>query len=72
MASNLSIDSSDVDLAVVGLDFGGSRERQIIEMRKLIEQILLLMKKSTTLKFIDTATVPVIKLEIDLVKIAKN
>lgn len=41
-------------------------------MRKLIEQINLIMKKSTSLKFIETASVPVIKLEIDLVQIAKN
>lgn len=30
------------------------------------------MKKSTSLKFIETATVPVIKLEIDLVQIARS
>jgi DNA polymerase sigma len=27
MASNLAIDTSDVDLAVVGLEFGGSKDR---------------------------------------------
>lgn len=32
MASSLAIDSSDVDLAVVGLDFRGNKERQIREM----------------------------------------
>ena len=72
MASNLSIDTSDVDLAVVGLDFSGSREKQVNEMKRLIEQINLIMKKSTKLKFIETATVPVIKLEVDLVQIAKG
>lgn len=71
-ASNLSIDSSDVDLAVVGLDFQGSKDKQISEMRKLIEQIQFILNKSTKIKFIETATVPVIKLEIDLEEIAKN
>jgi predicted nucleotidyltransferase len=33
MASGLAIDSSDVDLAVTGLDFGGKRELHIKEMR---------------------------------------
>ena len=32
MASSLAIDSSDVDLAVVGLDFKGNRDKQIFEM----------------------------------------
>jgi len=27
MASNLAIDTSDVDLAVVGLEFGGNKDR---------------------------------------------
>lgn len=72
MASNLSIETSDVDLAVVGLDFQGSKERQIDEMKRLVEQISLIMKNSTKAKLIDTATVPVIKLEIDLVEIAKK
>jgi len=72
MASNLAIDTSDVDLAVVGLEFGGSKDRQLSQMRRLIEQIQLHMKKYTTIKFIEQATVPVIKLEIDLVKIARN
>lgn len=39
MASNLAIDSSDVDLAVVGLDFKGSRESQVVEMWKLHEAL---------------------------------
>jgi DNA polymerase sigma len=72
MASNLAIDTSDVDLAVVGLEFGGSKDRQLSQMRRLIEQIQLHMKKYTSIKFIEQATVPVIKLEIDLVKIARN
>lgn len=37
MASGLAIDSSDVDLAVTGLDFGGNRELLIKEMRQLYE-----------------------------------
>ncbi|CDW85158.1 UNKNOWN [Stylonychia lemnae] len=72
MASNLAIDSSDVDLAVVGLEFCGNKDTQIYHMRRLIEQIQLHMKKYTKIQFIDQATVPVIKLEIDLAYIAKN
>lgn len=41
-------------------------------MKRLVEQISLIMKNSTKAKLIDTATVPVIKLEIDLVEIAKK
>lgn len=33
MASGLAIDSSDVDLAVTGLDFKGNRDMHIKEMR---------------------------------------
>lgn len=62
MASGLAIEQSDVDLAVVGLDFQGNREIQIKEMHKLCDQLNLFMKTKSSLKFIDTATVPVIKL----------
>ena len=72
MASNLSIETSDVDLAVVGLDFQGSKDKHIEEMKKLVEQISLIMRNSTKVKLIDTATVPVIKLEVDLMEIAKK
>jgi predicted nucleotidyltransferase len=44
MASSLAIDSSDVDLAVVGLDFKGNRDTQIKEMRKLSENLKHFMK----------------------------
>lgn len=37
MASGLAIEMSDVDLAVVGLDFQGNKDTQIWEMRKLCE-----------------------------------
>lgn len=37
MASNLAIDSSDVDLAVVGLNFRGDKDLMIKEMRKLYD-----------------------------------
>jgi len=36
MASGLAIEQSDLDLAVVGLDFNGCKELQITEMRKLL------------------------------------
>ena len=35
MASGLAIDSSDMDLAVTGLNFGGNRDRHIKEMAML-------------------------------------
>jgi predicted nucleotidyltransferase len=71
-ASGLAIESSDVDLAVVGLDFKGSRDYQIQEMRRLLEQLDKFMQSKSSLKFIDSATVPVIKLSIDLLKISKT
>jgi DNA polymerase sigma len=37
MASNLAIDSSDVDLSVTGIDFKGNRDLLINEMRSLFE-----------------------------------
>lgn len=37
MASGLAIEQSDVDLAVIGIDYGGNKELQIKEMRKLYE-----------------------------------
>ncbi len=66
MASELAIESSDVDLAVVGLDLNGNKDLQIQLMWKLCEQLELFMKTYSTIKFIDTATVPVIKLQVDL------
>ena len=62
MASGLAIECSDVDLAVVGLDLQGSKEVQVKEMRKLCEHLELFMKSISSLKLIETATVPVIKL----------
>jgi len=62
MASGLAIEQSDVDIAVVGLDFKNNKDYQIMEMRRLCEQIDLFVKSKSTLKFIDTATVPVIKI----------
>lgn len=72
MASKLAIEQSDVDLAVVGLDFKGQRDLQIKEMRGLCDQLELFMKSMSSLQFIDSATVPVIKLQIDLQKVAKK
>ncbi len=37
MAYKLAIEQSDVDLAVVGLDFKGSREEQLKEMQNLCD-----------------------------------
>lgn len=61
MASGLAIDSSDVDLSVIGLNFNGNRELLIKEMRSLYEKLEFISSRSS-LKFIDSATVPVIKL----------
>ena len=66
MATELAIETSDVDLAVVGLDLQGNKELQIQLMRKLCDQLELFIKTYSTIKFIDTATVPVIKLQVDL------
>jgi len=37
MASGLAIEQSDVDLAVVGLDFKGNKDLQIQQMRRLYD-----------------------------------
>jgi predicted nucleotidyltransferase len=37
MASGLAIDSSDVDLAVTGLNFNGNRELHLKEMNQLAQ-----------------------------------
>jgi DNA polymerase sigma len=66
MVSELAIEQSDVDLAVVGLDLNGNKELQIAQMRYLCENLELFMKTYSKIKFIDTATVPVIKLQVDL------
>ena len=66
MASGLAIEQSDVDLAVVGLDLNGSKELQLQLMKKLCDNLEFFMKTYSTIKFIDTATVPVIKLQVDL------
>jgi DNA polymerase sigma len=70
MASSLAIDSSDLDLAVVGLEFSGGKDSQIREMRKLLDNLKFFMKSVIyDSDFIDSATVPVIKLKIDLFKV---
>jgi DNA polymerase sigma len=69
MASGLAIDSSDMDLAVTGLNFNGNREKHVKEMALLQEQLAIL-KWVKEIKFIDSATIPVIKLQIDLQQIS--
>jgi DNA polymerase sigma len=64
-ANLLALDSSDVDLAVTGLNFGQSQAQQMNQMNKLFTHI----EKMSILKqayFVNTATVPVIKLQADL------
>lgn len=65
MANGLAIDSSDIDMAVVGINFHGNRDLLLREMQKFKEQ-LEIIKFIVSIKFIDSATIPVIKLEIDL------
>jgi DNA polymerase sigma len=55
MASSLAIDSSDLDLAVVGLEFQGNKDVQIKEMKRLIDNLKLLMKTIHKCEFIQTA-----------------
>ena len=50
----------------MGLDLYGRKEVQIKEMRRLCDQLDIFMKSKSSLQFIDTASVPVIKLKIDL------
>ncbi len=71
MASGLAIDSSDVDLAVTGLDFNGSRDLHIKEMEELYHQLDFIKSKSSV-QFIESASVPVIKLYIDLQKVLEK
>ena len=56
----------------MGLDLNGNKELQLQLMKKLCDNLEFFMKTYSTIKFIDTATVPVIKLQVDLQKISKN
>ena len=67
-ASFLAVDSSDVDLAVTGLKLGGDINTHIGEMRKLYFH--LEDKKSESFikrcEIIESASVPLIKLQVNL------
>ena len=67
-ASSLAVDSSDVDLAVTGLKLNADIDIHIREMRKLFE--FLKTKRAhgwiKKLEIIDSATVPLIKMQVDL------
>ena len=67
-ASFLAVDSSDVDLAVTGLKLGGDINTHISEMRKLFFH--LEDKKSEGFikrsEIIESASVPLIKLQVNL------
>ena len=56
----------------MGLDLKGNKELELQLMKKLCDNLELFKKTYSTIKFIDTATVPVIKLQVDLLKISKN
>lgn len=64
MASGLAIDFSDIDLGVVGLDFG-DYDRHLCGMKQLVEKLEMITSISS-IKLISSATVPVIKLSVDL------
>ena len=72
MATKLAIEQSDVDLTVLGLNFKGQRELQIDEMKSFCQLLDQFLTSKHTIQFIDSASVPVIKLQIDLSKIAKS
>jgi len=72
MAYRLAIEQSDVDLTVIGLNLQGLKEKQLQEMNLICDQLKLFMKSISSLQFIDQATVPVIKLQIDLQKVSNN
>ena len=65
MASGLAIDTSDIDLAVTGHTFNGDRSIHTTTMQILVKKLEQL-NCLTYLNFIDTATIPVIKLKMDL------
>jgi predicted nucleotidyltransferase len=68
MASGLAIDKSDIDLAVTGHSFHGNKDTQVTIMYLLVKRLEVLSCKNT-LQFIESATIPVIKMELDLQKI---
>jgi hypothetical protein len=71
-ASFLAVDSSDVDLAVTGLKIGSEKGGQLREMRRLYSALLALSEKEgfiCQLEIIESATVPLIKLAINLQQI---
>lgn len=67
-ASFLAVDSSDVDLAVTGLKIGGDKVSQVREMRRLYNELVKLKSSGFIghIDFIESATVPLIKLSINL------
>ena len=82
MATNLAIETSDVDLVVTGINHGSSHgykgdysgKNQVIKMmQKLNDNIMILKEEEKVfkIKFIQTATIPIIKLEVDLQKISE-
>lgn len=70
-ASSLAVDSSDVDLVVTGLKIGGEKDIQLREMRRLFNELISLKPLGyiAQIEIIESATVPLIKLIIDLQKI---
>jgi DNA polymerase sigma len=67
-ASHLAVDSSDVDLAVTGLKLNGDQDLQIYEMRRLHHYFEEVRSEGYIVKLdlIETASVPLIKVQIDL------
>jgi|JI10StandDraft_1071094.scaffolds.fasta_scaffold141328_4 DNA polymerase sigma len=64
MANGLALDTSDMDVAVLGLSI--QEKSEIIECMYEMEDPLLLSECVEQVKIIETATVPLIKLKVNL------
>lgn len=72
LITGLALESSDMDLAVVGLEIS-DRYAMIEDLKKLSSVLQIEFKLSIdTFKAIDTASIPVIKMKLDLVKIREH
>ena len=69
LITGLALESSDMDLAVVGLEIG-DRYAMIEDLKKLSTILQIEFKGSIdTFKAIETASIPVIKMKVDLVRL---
>jgi DNA polymerase sigma len=69
LITGLALESSDMDIAVVGLEIG-DRYAMIEDLKKLSTVLQVEFKGSIdTFKAIETASIPVIKMKVDLVRL---